>query len=101
MKDNNQITRAIGVTHKIITHFAHSWKKKRELMKLQTEMDLPYHSLIMECTTCWGTCYNRILEQERVIAQMLNNDPRTTHLKSQWQDTEVKESIVLALKPHF
>ena len=42
---------------------------------------------------------HRILEQERVIAQVLNNDPRTTHLKPRWQDTDVMESIVSALKP--
>ena len=102
MKDDDRITRAVGVAHKIINTFAHSWKKKRELMKLQTEMDLPRHSLITECTTRWGTRYkmlHRILKQERAIAQVLNNDPRTTHLKPRWQDTEVMESIVSALKP--
>ena len=54
MKDDDQITRAIGVTHKIINTFAHGWKKKRELMKLQTEMNLPRHSLITECATFVG-----------------------------------------------
>ena len=39
MKDD-QITCAIGIAHKIINTFAHSCKKKRELMKFQTEMDL-------------------------------------------------------------
>ena len=102
MKDDDRITHAIGIAHKIINTFAHSWKKKRELIKLQTEMVLPCHSLITECTTCWGTHYkmlHRILEQKRAIAQVLNNDPRITHLKPQWQDTEVMESIVSALKP--
>ena len=74
MKDDDQITHAIGITHKIISTFAHSWKKKRELMKLQTEMDLPCHSLITECATCWGTrdkMLHRILKQKRAGAQVL------------------------------
>ena len=65
-------------------------------------MDLPRHFLITECTTRWGTHYkmpHRILEQERAIAQVHNNDPQTTYLKPRWQDTEVMESIVSALSP--
>ena len=71
-------------------------------MKVQTEMDLPHHSLVTKCTSCWGTHYkmlHQILEQERALAQVLNDNPKTTHLKPWWQDTEVMESIVSALKP--
>jgi len=71
-------------------------------MKVQTEMDLPHHLLVKECTTHWCIRYkilHRILKQERALAQVLNDDPKTTHLKPQWQDTEVMESIVSALKP--
>ena len=46
MKNDSRITRAIDIAHKIINSFSHSWKKKRDLAKLQTEMDLPSHSLI-------------------------------------------------------
>ena len=42
---------------------------------------------------------DRILEQERALAQILGADPKTAHLKPRWQDTEVIESIVSALKP--
>ena len=65
-------------------------------------MDLPHHSLVTECTTRWGTHYKmleRILEQERALVQILRADPKTTHLKPRWQDTEVMESVVSALKP--
>ena len=44
---------------------------------------------------------HQILEQERVIAQVLHNNPRTTRLKPWWQDTEVMESITSALKLPF
>ena len=65
-------------------------------------MDLLHHSLVTECTTRWGTRYKmleRILEQERALVQILGADPKTTHLKPRWQDTEVMESVVSALKP--
>jgi len=42
---------------------------------------------------------DRILEQERALVQILEADPKPTHLKPCWQDTEVMESIVSALKP--
>jgi len=47
MKDD-WVVHAIGVAHKIINTFAHSWKKKRELMKVQTEMELLHHSLVTQ-----------------------------------------------------
>ena len=58
MKDD-QISRASGIAHKIVgtfphkivSAFAHSWKKKRDLIKVQNEMDIPHHSLVTECTT--------------------------------------------------
>ena len=71
------------------------------MIKVQTEMDLPHHSLVTECTTRWGTHYkilDRILEQERALVQILGADTKTAHLKPLWQDTEVIESIVSALK---
>ena len=80
----------------------HSWKKKRDLIKVQTEMDLPHHSLVTECTTHWGTrnkMLHRIMEQERALLQILAGDPKTIHLKLSWQDTEVMGSVVSALKP--
>ena len=59
MKDD-RISRAIGIAHKIVGAFAHSWKKKRDLIKVQTEMDLPHHSLVTECITCWETRYKML-----------------------------------------
>ena len=41
----------------------------------------------------------RLLEQEKAVCQVLSADPKTTHLKLRWQDTEVMESIVAALGP--
>lgn len=68
------------------------------MIKAQTKMK---HFLVTEYTTHWGTCYktlDRILEQERALVQILGPDPKTTHLKSHWQDTKVMESVVSAQK---
>jgi len=60
MKDDDRISRTVGKAHKIVGAFVHSWKKKRDLVKLQTEMNLPQHSLVIECSTCWGTRYKML-----------------------------------------
>ena len=41
----------------------------------------------------------RLIEQERAICQVLSMDPKSVHLKPQWQDTEVMECIVTSLSP--
>ena len=51
IKDNSRISRAIGVTRKLITSFSHSGKKKRDLTKAQTDLGIPHHSLIIDCQT--------------------------------------------------
>ena len=47
LKDDSQLSRALGVCKKIVSSFSYSWKKKSELSKVQSEMKLPQHSLIM------------------------------------------------------
>ncbi|KAJ4941983.1 hypothetical protein JOQ06_011854 [Pogonophryne albipinna] len=41
----------------------------------------------------------RVLEQERAISQVLAADKKTRHLVLTWQDLEVLESVLKALKP--
>ena len=46
MKNDTRVSRATDVAHKIVNTFAHSWKKRRELAKVQVELKLPTHSLV-------------------------------------------------------
>lgn len=39
--------RAIGLCRSLVSVFSQSWKKKKELIKAQTELQLPQHSLIL------------------------------------------------------
>ena len=41
----------------------------------------------------------RLIEQERAICQVLSMDPKSIHLKPQWQDTRVMKCIVTAPSP--
>ena len=70
IKEDTRVQRALGVCRKIVTTFAHSWKKKRDLSLAQTTLDLPQHSLVNDCVTRWGSqqkMVERILEQEPAI----------------------------------
>ena len=102
IKDDSRISRAIGVTRKLITSFSHSWKKKRDLTKVQTDLGLPHHSLIIDCQTWWGSLQKmiaRVLEQQKGLRQVLSVDRKTAHLVPTWQNLEVLESINKALAP--
>ena len=82
--------------------FSHSWKKKRNLNKAQSDLGLPQHSLVTDCVTRWGSQLSmtgRILEQEACIRQVLATDRKNTHLIPTWQDLDVLESMQAALGP--
>ncbi|RXN23605.1 zinc finger BED domain-containing 1-like protein [Labeo rohita] len=52
MKDD-RIQRAVGVCKKIVAAFSYSWKKRRDLAKVQDELGLPKHQLTTETPTRW------------------------------------------------
>ena len=43
--------------------------------------------------------FQRLIEQERAICQVLSMDPKCAHLKPRWQGTEVMECIITSLSP--
>ncbi|XP_059922903.1 E3 SUMO-protein ligase ZBED1-like [Gadus macrocephalus] len=101
MKDP-RISRAIGVCKKLVSSFSYSWKKKRELQLVQKQLNLPEHSLKTECPTRWGSrqaMIERVLEQQKAIAQVLSNDRKLRHLTLSWQDVDVLEAVNKSLSP--
>ncbi len=58
VKGDERITRAVGLSKKLVGHFSHTWKGKMALKKAQKEYNLPEHSLITECPTRWGSRQN-------------------------------------------
>ena len=102
LQDDNQVSRALGIARKIVSSFSSSWKRKRELAKVQREKGLPHHSLINDCPTRWGSMeamVSRLLEQEPAVRSVLGADRKTSHLIPTWQDIDVLESIAKALSP--
>ncbi|XP_073689131.1 E3 SUMO-protein ligase ZBED1-like [Garra rufa] len=101
MKDD-RIQRAAGVCKKIVAAFSYSWKKRRDLAKVQDELGLPKHQLTTETPTRWGSrqmMIQRVLEQERAINQVLTADKNSRHLILRWQDVEVLEAVNKVLSP--
>ncbi|KAE8575740.1 hypothetical protein XENTR_v10003928 [Xenopus tropicalis] len=101
MKDD-RIQRAVGVCKKIVAAFSYSWKKRREMAKVQNELGLPKHQLTTETPTRWGSrqmMIQRVLEQERAINQVLAADKKSRHLILRWQDVEVLEAVNKVLSP--
>ncbi|KAL2081527.1 hypothetical protein ACEWY4_023380 [Coilia grayii] len=101
MKDH-RICRAMGVCKKLVSSFTYSWKKKRDLEEVQKQLSLPKHSLKTECPTRWGSrqaMIDRILEQQKAIAQVLSNDRKLRHLIPSWQDIDVLEAVIKSLSP--
>ena len=45
-KNEDRVTRATALARKIVSSFSCSWKRRRDLLKVQAEKDLPQHSLI-------------------------------------------------------
>ncbi|KAG1960983.1 zinc finger BED domain-containing protein 1-like [Pimephales promelas] len=97
-----RVERITSICKKVVSTFSFSWKKKRELIKAQTELKLPQHKLITESPTRWGSRLNmieRVLDQEKAISQVLKADRKARHLVPSWQDIDVMESVKKALSP--
>ena len=96
LQDDNGVSRALGMARKIVSSFSPSWKRKRELAKVQGEKGLPHHSLINDCPTKWGSMeamVSRLLEQEPAVRAVLEADRKTSHLIPTWQDIDVLQSL--------
>ena len=99
-KDEPRVQRCLGLCRKLVSTFSHSWKKKRDLAKAQSDLGVPQHSLVTDCATRWGSqlrMIDRILEQEACIRQVLTVDRKNAHLIPTWQDLDVLESMKAAL----
>ncbi|XP_063955358.1 E3 SUMO-protein ligase ZBED1-like [Lytechinus pictus] len=102
LKNNTARTsHAIGMCKNIVASFSHSWNKRRELARAQAELDLPRHSLIVDCVTRWGAKHQmirRMIEQAPAIRRVIAQDPRTTH-NLNYGVMSVLEAVDKALSP--
>ena len=101
---DRRLKRAVGVCKGAVGAFSNSWKKKRDMAKLQETYGPPKHNLVMECQTRWGSrckMISRFMEQRRPVSDVLEKDPKTKHLIPTWQDVDVLESVLKALQPLY
>ena len=77
MKEEDRITRALGVCKKVVQHLAHSWKKRNNLTAAQVAKGPPHHTLITDYPTRWGSQHkmiSHILEQDVAICMVLSDE---------------------------
>ena len=55
IKNDDRVSRALGVCRKLVSTFSHSFKLQQNLSKAQKELDLPCHNLVTDCQTRWGS----------------------------------------------
>ena len=70
--NDRRVERVLAVCRKVVSAFSHSWKRRREMARIQEEKNLPSHVLIGDCKTRWGSSISmikRILEQQDPIRQ--------------------------------
>lgn len=87
---------------KIVGAFSHSSKRRLKLEGIQAELNLPSHSLIMDCSTRWNSMYSmmvRLLEQQDAVKRVLMDDRKTAALVVNWYETmESLKEVTSALK---
>ena len=100
--NDSRVTRVLKVCRQVVAKFSLSWKKKRDLASVQIEKNLPSHKLKADCQTRWGSSLamlERINEQQVAIRVVLASDSKASHLIPTWQDFDVIESVLAALRP--
>ena len=98
MKNDNRITKTLGVCRKLVsTSFSHGWSKKQDLNEAQRELKLPQHSLVTDCQTRLSSMQKRVSRILEAIHKVLHNDHKYCHLVPMWQDVDVLESLDAAL----
>ena len=102
--NDHRIDRVLSLCRKVVSAFSYIWKRKRDLKVAQEQKDLLTKMLKGMCqlSTRWGSKCDmivRILEQQDAIRAVLAQDCKTSHLVPTWQDIDVLQSVVAAIKP--
>ncbi|KAK6489082.1 zinc finger BED domain-containing protein 1-like [Huso huso] len=79
----NRIETAVRACWQIVQGFNRSWKRRRELIKKQPDLNVPQHTLIHDVVTRWGSTYSMVsqfIEQQQAVFAALACDRSTWHL---------------------
>jgi len=100
LKDS-RIDRVVALCRKVVSAFSYSWKRQRDLKEAQTQKNLPEKKLKGDVVTRWGSkveMMERMIEQQDAIRLVLSQDRKVSHLVPTWQDFDVLESVMKAVK---
>ena len=95
-----RINRVIGLCRKVVSFFSYSWKRQKELREAQQQKNLPEKKLKGDVVTRWRSkveMMQRIMEQDAVRI-VLSQDRKVSHLVPTWQDFDILESVLEAVK---
>lgn len=84
----------------VVSSFSKSWYRRRELTKVQKELNLPNHQLIGDVPTRWAAKHamiSRFLENEDAVRRVFSSDRKVSHLMPSWQKIDVLKSVNIAL----
>ena len=84
-----------------MSFFSYSWKRQKELREAQQQKNLPEKKLKGDVVTRWGSkveMMQRIMEQQDAIHIVLSQDRKVSHLVPTWQDFDILESVLEAVK---
>ncbi|XP_077359465.1 E3 SUMO-protein ligase ZBED1-like isoform X2 [Festucalex cinctus] len=96
------VKRAVEVCKQAAGTISNSFKRRRDLAKVQMDLDLPVHQLKSENLTRWCSrqqMISRFIEQEKAVKQVLLEDSKVRHLIPTKHDMRTLESINKALSP--
>jgi ribosomal protein S8 len=82
LSSNEEVEKAISECKKMSGKVSSSWKKRRELARIQRDLNLPILTMPTECSTRWNSKHKLVtyvLEQERALRDLFN-DRSTQHL---------------------
>ena len=82
MKEEDRITKAVGVCKKVVLLFAHGWKKEIALQRHKFQKGFFIICLLLIALLCrWGSQHSmisRIIKQDATIHMVLSDDRKTT-----------------------
>ena len=99
--NDSRIERALSMYRKVVAAFSSSWKRQRDLKETQVQKGLPQKKLKGDVCTRWGSkieMVKRIVEQQDAVRVVLGQNRRVSHLVPTWQDLDVLQSVLEALK---
>ena len=98
----NRLQLCIKKCCSLVEIFSRSWKKTCDLRNKQEQLNLPYHKLVSDVCTRWGSTYemaSRVVEQQNAVCSVLADDRKYWCKMSSEEELSTIESVVKVVEP--